>query len=485
MRQITLHRYRYVVGFGVLALLVLVLAIWRFWSLPNGLTSGEMSAAAAAGHFSLSQILTNVVNLPWTVLEWLSIRIFGASTFAFRLPAVILMILAAGGLVLFLKNWYRANIAVIGGFLIVSSVLFMSLSRSGTAAAMTTFLIVAILWSALTVIRAVEEFGQGTDKNKVRRGWRTFLAKIILCVALALLSYQAAGIYLVALFVVVGLIHPKTRLIFVKSKPWKIIVGTLAGLAVVAPLVLGLISGGWAAIQQWLVLDGAWSLEHLRSVGAALFGFESGFSGGFVTPIIALAGLILACLGLMNIGAHIFSARSYLVVVFLLATLVLAVWQPALVYLLFVPLALLLAVGLETLIGEWYGLFPRNPYARILGFVILTILLVGLVWTSVSRFALSQNYDAAVIDNYHQEYSAVRTVLSKEKGPVTLVAAPKDQSLYQILQREFPNLTVTNVAKKDARNLIVVASAPVKIQQIPRQIVTNSRIKNAVLVRVY
>ncbi|MCL2280376.1 glycosyltransferase family 39 protein [Candidatus Saccharibacteria bacterium] len=484
VQQITLYKYRYIAGFGVLFLLLFVVVIWQFWTLPDGLSAGEMTAATAAGHFSFSKVFSETVNLPWTILEWLSIKILGASTFAFRLPAVILMILSAGGLILLLKKWSRDNIAVISGFLTVTSVLFISLSRSGTPAVMTTFLVVMILLSALTIIRSIERFGEDNEKNQTRRTWRTLLAKITLSVALALLCYQAAGVYLVAMFVVMGVLHPKTRLIFIKSKLWKIIVGALTGLVVMTPLVLGFITGGLVVVKQWLMVDGTWSWGQLSTNLSTMFGLEIGFVGGFITPVVTLVSLIIVLLGLMKTITDFFSARSYLVLPFLVITLTLAVWRVELVYLLFVPLTLLTAVGIETLVHEWYSLFPRNPYARLLAVVILTALVFGLVWAQLARFSLSQNYDVSVIDSYNQEYSAARTVISQEKDAVTLVVRPDQQKLYQILQYEFPFLTVTTESKKDSRN-IILDSARINSADIPTKIITNSHSKNAVLLRIY
>jgi hypothetical protein len=487
VRQITLYKYRYPIGFGVLLLFILAVAAWRFWALPSGLSEAEMASAAAAGHFSAAQIFDNVVNLPWTVLEWISIKLFGATTLAFRLPAVILMILSAVGLVIFLKRWTRNNIAVISSFWAVTSILFISLARSGTPAAMTTFLIVMILLSTQIILRAVETMGSDKAENQIRRNWQTLLAKIVLCVALALLCYQAAGIYLVILLVAVGAIHPKTRLVFLKSKPWKISVGTAVGLLVVAPLVIGLALGGRAALGEWLVLNGAWSLEHLGVLGSTLAGFDASSVGGVIIPVITLVALVVAFLGLIKICADILSARSYLTLPLLMLTLVLTAWQPTLVYLLFIPLVLLTTVGLETLVREWYDLFPRNPYARILAVVPLAILIAGLGWTSISRFGLGQNYDSSVVYHYNQEFSAVRDTLASEKDAATLVAAPDEKDFYAILQRDFPNLEVvdSSVKPSSGRTVIVLASAEHQIEAVPKKIITKSRIDNAVLLRVY
>ncbi|MDR1970144.1 MAG: glycosyltransferase family 39 protein [Candidatus Nomurabacteria bacterium] len=484
VRQITLYKYRYIAGFGVLLLFILAVITWRFWLLPDGLSSGEMAAATSAGHFSLTQILDNVVNLPWTVLEWLSIKIFGASTFAFRLPAVILMTLSAGGLVMLLRKWSRDSIAVISSFLIITSVLFVGLSRSGTPAAMTTFLIIMIILSALTIIRSVEKYGESGEKNRVQRNWQAFLAKVIICIAMALLCYQAAGIYLAATFIMVGMLHPKTRLIFIKSKPWKIIVGALAAMAVMAPLIIGLMAGGSAVMREWLVLSGTWSLENLSAGLSAIFRLETGFTGGFVTPMLTLVGLIIALIGLMKICTNVFSARSHLVLPFLLVTLILTVWQLEMAYLLLMPLALLVVVGIETLIRSWYNLFPRNPYARLLAVVTLAILLSGLVWASMARYIQNHNYNATVIYHYSQEYSAVRTVLAKKNDVTTLIVAPDNKKFYDILQNDFPNLKVMTELKEGSHS-IVLGSANIQNENVPTQIVTSWRRDGEVLLRVY
>ncbi|MCL2451374.1 glycosyltransferase family 39 protein [Candidatus Saccharibacteria bacterium] len=484
VQQITLYKYRYVVSFGVLALIALLVVAWQFWVLPDGLTESEIASATAAGHFSPTQFLGSVVNLPWTIMQWLSIKLFGATILAFRLPAVILMILSAVGLVLFLRKWARQNIAVVSGFWAVTSMMFIGLSRSGTPAAMTTFLIIMILLSVVTILKSVEEYGQDKAENQVRRSWQTLLAKIIVCVALALLCYQEAGIYLVALFIAVGVIHPKTRLVFLKSKPWKIAVGLAAGFAVLAPLIFGLVANGWSLIKDWLALDGAWSLGNLGWLGSALGGFEAGLVGGLVIPAVTLVALVVAFLGLMKICVDRLSARSYLTLALLLVTLTLAAWRPTLVYLLFVPLTLLVTVGIDTLIRQWYDLFPCNPYARILAVVPLAIMIATLGWTSITRFGLSQNYDESVVYHYNQEFMAARNVLSKDKDARVLVVAADQKSFYEILERDFPGLVVATKPQSGAKN-IVLGSANVKKSEIPSHVTTSSRSKNAVLLRVY
>ena len=48
--------------------------------------------------------------------------------------------------------------------------------------------------------------------------------------------------------------------------------------------------------------------------------------------------------------------------------ILLALFNPDKLLICLVPAYLYMAIGIETLIGEWYRLFPRNPYARLIGF---------------------------------------------------------------------------------------------------------------------
>jgi hypothetical protein len=164
--------------------------------------------------------------------------------------------------------------------------------------------------------------------------------------------------------------------------------------------------------------------------------------------------------------------------------LVLSTWQPALVYLLFVPLTLLITVGIETLIRQWYDLFPRNPYARVLAVVPLAIMIASLGWTSIARFNLNQNYEITVVYHYSQEFQAARDVLTKNKDARVLVVANAQKPFYEVLGRDFPGLIVTTEPQNNTKN-IVLSSTDIENRKTPSYIITDSRRDNAVLLRVY
>jgi hypothetical protein len=154
------------------------------------------------------------------------------------------------------------------------------------------------------------------------------------------------------------------------------------------------------------------------------------------------------------------------------------------------PAALIMAIGIETLIREWYGLFPRNPYARIAALLPLTILLASVVITNIERYYYGNHYTIDKTSAFHAELPAVRTTLDQNivNKSSNLIVPEQQTAFYDILRREYGQLKVSShVGDSSTKaNLIVIASSPEQpIGLVPHRITTNDLTENSVLLRVY
>src|SRR5690606_29255461 len=100
-------------------------------------------------------------------------------------------------------------------------------------------------------------------------------------------------------------------------------------------------------------------------------------------------------------------------------------------------------IGIETLIREWYGLFPHNPYARITALVPLAILIGGIAFSGIIRYENSFRYNLDVARYFSHDLSLVREHLSQSGESTTLVVPKSQKEFYSFLNREYPELTVT------------------------------------------
>jgi hypothetical protein len=482
LRRSIFYRHRVLWGFGFFIIITALLAGYNFWSLPGGLTEAEMTAASISGHWSPLAVSASsdwLVNLPWNFLQSTSIHIFGLSTFSVRLPAVILMCLVAAGMFFLIKKWSRFSLAMIGGLLMSASVLFISLARGGTPAAMALFLIVCALAAATTIV---------VDK---RSKLVALAAKIAVGICLALLIYFPGGLYVTIALLLTGLLHPKVRLLLVRIKVWKMLLATLLAFCLMLPLIwtvaLHWSNGGSETLYQLLLFDGQWSIANLTAVLDALFGSSADLVQGIMVPVITIVGLLLVVIGITRALVDAFSARSYLVLSTLAMTLVISLRQPGLIYLLLLPITLLTALGMEVLISKWYSLFPRNPYARGTAVVMLSVLVMAVACTSLMQYLSNQNYSSTVAYGYNMEFRMVRQeIRSRSNEKVKLVVSSDQLAFYQVMQRNYPNLSVVDTLDKlDATTMILASSGQVVKKTLPSKIITSWHSNDPVLVRIY
>lgn len=471
-RKLTLYNYRYWIGYGTFFLILLILTCFAISSLPNGLSSSELGSATTSGQLNLRHLApSDVVNLPYHVLQSFSIRLFGLTDFAIRLPSVILAFLSGGVMVLMLRRWSRDNIAIVAGLMSISSVLFLTIARSGSPMIMSIFLTLVALLAAAEIARGAR---------------RTLPWKIVAGIAVALLLYTPFGIYPVAAFAIAGVLHPKIRLVFLRRKPWRWLIGAAGGLLTMIPL-------GWAIWRQPEILTQllGWGRtwqpgESFLGLGNALFGTHEKAFYGFLTPAISMVSMLIIITGLLKIGREWHSARSFLILPWLLIILPMVIYNPNALYMLFVPFALLTAVGTETIVREWYKLFPKNPYARATALVPLAVLIGGLVYATINRYYMSNTYFSAIVSEFSQEPTAVRRAVNDRSAQKINLVVTKDQlDFYRLLEREYPNLTVTTEPAGKPDSLIVAGTSSGISKQAPYRLVTSSRATDSLLLKIY
>lgn len=196
-----------------------------------------------------------------------------------------------------------------------------------------------------------------------------------------------------------------------------------------------------------------------------------------LTPIFGLGSFCLIILGILKLLVDHHAARSYSLAVLLPILLIPVILQPQYAVIFFVPFILLLAIGIEALLDEWYKLFPHNPYARVVALVPLLILLTGIIISNTSRYTSVMRYSPTLPLHYSQDLSLVRE--SIQKNPTaTLVTSNQEQVFYGLLRRDFPSLVVTNQLPMAAKRKPIIVShsysADTSQLGLPQQIITDS-----------
>ena len=493
-----IYRWRYPISLLAIVFLTFFFSIYRLNNIPNGISTGEIQSTtnslsvANIPYKILNGDLSSIVAWPWHLLQMASITLFGVSSFSIRLPAAILAFFLIFTAIALFKKLFRANIAMLGGFILVSSSAFISLSRSGTAEIATLFFI----FLSLLLGKSLIDTGHKKSRKKLALSFG-------LIISLACLAYMPAGLTLIAPLGILYVVHPHSRMSFYRKKLLFLFSSILAAI-LTAPILYTFFSSIWDSSNRIIALK-LLGVENLMSalkninpinILAAIFNDNSILLGNLVGPIVSLVGLLLAIIGIWRLLIAKSSIRTQFVVVIGFISLMLGIINPYMAFLLFVPLLFAQITGLTFMINSWYNMFPRNPYARVFALLPLGVILFSLTIFESQRYFQAVNYSPKIAYQYSRELEAVQNYLkSQPKNSFTLIVNSKDKLLYQHLNMR--NLSVTdkkihqiNLDNKNKPNRIIITGSATAKTETPKdyqmeRIVADWKNKNNVLIRVY
>lgn len=405
-----LYRWRYVIGYTFIGLVLAGLLLFAGLYLPGGLSTSEMTSVVRSVSLSLSEPSTlAIVNLPYYALQAGIFALFGVSVLTIKLPSLIFAFLTAIGLILLLRRWFKPNIAVMASLIAITTGQFLFLAQSGTPSILYLFWPVLLLLLGTQVTRAV----------KLR-----FIWKILFVIVAALSLYTPLGIYPLIAVGLAVVFHPHLRNAVRKLRRSRLVVVSIIFLALIAPLVWLITINPQLGITLLVGNPTEWPPDiaaNALTVAKQYFLFWQPSTTELMTPVFGLGSAILIGLGLYRLIRTRETTRSYLIIFWIVCLLPVLLLNPGFTSVTFVPSVLMMAAGLTSLIGYWYRLFPLNPYARILGLVPIIILVGALIVTGLARYIYGYHYSPEVAPLFSNDL----TLLPKDAKQLVVSDAEK------------------------------------------------------------
>ncbi len=477
--EFTLYRYRYIVGYSLFFILLVVLLIIAGFFIPGGITKAEEASTVTSMNIAFRPPFNlPIIDLPYHLLQKASVSFLGLTDIAIKLPSLILGLISGVALFFLLRVWFRPNIAILSGVIAITASQFLIVAQSGTPT-ITLFFWSIILLLAATYLSRSRHLG--------------LLWKTVFAVTAALSLYTPLSIYVLAAMLLSAVLHPHLRNTLKEMSKLKVLFALIVGSILLIPLVVRLIRIPETGLVLLGINDVDWSIATLwantQSLVQSLFGFAHPTIGPeTVTPLYGIPVVALMLLGFLRILADHHSARTYALAVWLIPIAFILVFQPELTPIAFVPFVLLLAIGIEALIREWYSLFPHNPYARIAALIPLAILIGGIAFTGIARYENSFRYNPDVARYFSHDLSLVRTQI-KDSGDSTTLVVPKSQKeFYAFLNREYPKLTVTSKLT-DPTKIAIISPQTLKknvpFYDHPSKLITNAYAEKGLRFYIY
>ena len=441
LSKYTIYRFRYILGYTLIGLLLAGLLVFVGVYLPGGLSGVEMNAVVRSAALSFDDLGTLAVpNLPYYALQSLILNTFGITIFTIKLPSLILALLSAVGFILLLRRWFKPNIAVLTSLIAITTGQFLFIAQQGAPG------ILYVFWPVVLLLLGT----QITRGKKFRLLW-----KVLFAITAALSLYTPLSVYPLIAIALATVLHPHLRNAVRKLSKVRLTAVLIIFLAVLAPLVYGIIINP----QLGLTLLGVPSTfppdfgANAMTVLKQYFAFWLPGTTALMTPVFGLGSVILILLGTYRVIRTRETTRSYLIIIWILCLAPVLLFNPAFTSVTFVPSMLLLAAGLTSLIGYWYRLFPLNPYARITGLIPIVILVFALSVSGLARYVYGYHYSPNQASLFSKDLALLPSntneliVSADEKDFYTAVAQYRE-GLSVVTQPTTDMFVVTRDARK-------------------------------------
>jgi hypothetical protein len=469
-----LYRWRYILGYGVIGATIIGLLLFAGLHTPGGISQYEMDSVVVSNNLSFTSLETftpsSIINLPYNLLQRISIGLFGVSNLSIKLPSLILGTLSIVGMILLLLMWFRRNVAVLTTVLVVTTGQFLFVAQNGTPSIVYIFWSVWLLVAAMMVSRKAKYLG---------------LWKIVLFSAAALSLYTPLSIYIILALVSAIILHPHLRYLvrqLLKTK-LKVVIASLCALLVITPLIYAIVKDPTVGLTL-LGVPAVWPdiSNNLIILLKQYFSFTEPGVGVIMTPVYSLGSMVLIVLGIFRLTTTNYTARSYIISAWAILLLPVLIITPNFSTITFVPAMLLMAMGISTLLRSWYQLFPKNPYARIAGLIPLVILIGGMFISGVNRYMYSYTYNPATAANFSHDLQLVnKEIHTKNRTAITLFVSTKEKPFYDVVAANSNQLTVVTSQPAQKAGTLIVSNAAHTNSQLtaPDRVVTSTSSKQA------
>ncbi len=471
-----IYRWRYIIGFVVIVggLIGLLLATLH---VPGGVSKSEMQSVVVSTSTSSDNLLgkdtSRIEHLPYHALQHLSVKTLGVSELSIKLPSLILSFASVALLYGLLRLWFRRNVAVITCLIIVATGQFLLMSQLGTPLISYLFLSTALLFSASMIART----------NRFAPFWLITASAVG-----ALCLYSPLGIYVILALAITCMVHPHARFLILKQPLWAQITSLVLFVILAAPLLIAI-----AANPSLLIVLSGFDAElssiswpHIKDTLGQYVGFDTPANSEILRPAYGITTMLLALLGLYRLFSARYTAKSYILTIWIVTLIPLIIFHESTVAFALVPLVLLIAFAIDYLIRSWYGLFPRNPYARVAGLLPLGVLIVGLTLSNIEHFFYGYHYSPSAASTFTKDVRLLNMTLNGvDQEKVTLIVSQDNLKFYQAFNKYYRGthkLMIIGPSQKSTGTTITT-DAPIK--KIPDQIITTNTANNAARFYLY
>jgi hypothetical protein len=357
--------------YAFLLVCLLFFIVIQLSTIPSGFSESEKTYASSVQ--TISSIGENPLNLPHKLASYV-VSNFTDNIRGIRAVSIVFFGISIVALYRILKRWHSEKIALFATSMFALNACALAIGRLGTP------IVLILTWSI--IISILMWLQHGNSKRVAPFS--------LLVVSTALLYIPGAPYFFILLIFMFG-----KKLLSTASKLSNktIILAAISSLLVFSPLILSFYNNP-SLIKEWLLLPKniEWSsvINNILQVPSAYIykaPADPIFNVGSLPVLdVAAGGLFLIGMYAYQKNAKLERTKIMLLTAFL-GILLGALGQVTIGIFLIMPYVYsVIAAGISYVLDEWYGVFPRNPFARSFGLLLVTIVVLISVYYQATRF---------------------------------------------------------------------------------------------------
>lgn len=466
--KLFLYKHRFIIGYILLALAFIGLLFLLPLYAQHGISDAEIESATSSYYLSADAPLNgDLVDLPYRVLQKLSIMAFGLTPYAIKLPSILIGLILGFLFVLLLNRWFKNNVSLLASFLVILSTPFLFLAGSGTPLIMLVFWPTLLLWLGSKI--------QGEKRPKP-------MYSFLFAIALLLAIFTPFMLYFAVFCVLFVFLQPHLRFIIKSLPKLPLALVSIIILGGVAALIVNIVHHSDTIIELLFTkgfIAGNYFSNIINGIGP-VFSWRNTTENVFLSPLMSLPLFALALIGLFSTTKGFFASRNSIASLLLLFTVIITGFYSDAVIFFILPLSILVAHGLKYLLEKWYGLFPENPYARVAAALPLSILFAIILIPSTLQYIYGYRYNPNVADLFNYNLDVIHENLTNE----TLLV--KDHyEFYKILEKNMDIKVVNDISKEKLSSFAAMGRLEIPETYELTRIITSPMRENSDIIYIY
>lgn len=468
-RQFFLYRHRLVIGYIILAAVFFGLLSFLPTIAPNGVSQDEMNSVVTANGLGRNFIQEgNIIDLPYRFLQKSCLHFFGMSLYSIKLPSIIIAVITGFFIILLLNRWFKNDVAIVGSILTTLSTAFLFLAGNGTPLIMYILWLAVILWLGSKIV--------GNEHTSP-------LLVIAFFICIALSAYTPHLVYVSIAIAIAGILHPHLRFALKQLSFWQLAICFASFALAISPLVIGCVINH-QNIQTLLFTSDFSVANYASNIANAFipfFSFSLAYDSVFLAPLFGLATVALLAIGILASIGKMFTSRNTVVSLLVIYAILISGLNRDVAIVIIIPITILCAAGIESIIEKWYSLFPENPYAHLLGMVPVVAVITMIIGSGLSHHTFGYHYISIIADNFSDDIALIDQKIDKDI-PLLITDETSNADFYRLLNYYNKRSIISSV--DSVEKYAAMSSTPAENYRIDR-IITSPKSRNSDRLYIY